>query len=134
MKKLFSVLALMFLITSNSFFCSCSDDDEQNGSNPLVGTVWSLNDYASGSKEYYVRYVEFVSENTVNIWDTFSGSKIWSGKYRIEGNKVYFQNLYHGYWKVYYMYATFTSKSLTMYFSFDENDSTAPYSDTYLKN
>lgn len=134
MKKLFSVLALMFVITSSSLLCSCSDDDEQSGNNPLVGTLWSLNDYAYGSKEYYVSYVEFVSENTVNIWDTYSGSKIWSGKYSIEGNKVYFKNLYHGYWKQYYMYATFTSKSLTMYYSFDEHHSSGPYSDTYLRN
>lgn len=129
MKKIF----LLFLMLTTSFFMvSCSEDDE-NGGNPLVGTLWAYDDVTAFTQTPYTSYIEFIDGNTVKVWDTYSSSVICTGTYSIEGNKITFYNLHHNYWDRYYMYATYSAKSLTIYYSFDKDYSTGPYSDTYIK-
>ena len=83
-------------------------------------------------KNEFTRYIEFVDNTTVQIWDT-DGHGPYHGTYTVNGNKVYFKNLHDRYWGRYYISATYTSRSLTVGFSYNAEHTTGPYYDTYTK-
>ena len=131
MKKVFYLMLVLSAITM-SFSCS-KDDDTLGNPNPLKGTLWYVEDEVTVfEKHEFTRYIEFVDNTTVKIWDT-SGHGPYNGTYTINGNKVIFNNLYDRYWYRYYISATYTSRSLTVAFSFDEQHETGPYYETYTK-
>ena len=126
----------MLLFTLIILSCiSCSNDKEDELSqNPLKDTLWSLNESTIGlfgDKDEYIRYIEFVGNNNVRIWDTYNNT-VYSGTYMVYGNTVEFNNLYDRYWRRYYIDGTFTSRSLTVSFSPDA-EHTFTHSDTYTK-
>lgn len=131
MKKVFYLMLVLSAITM-SFSCS-KDDDTSENPNPLKGTLWYVEDEVTVfEKNEFTRYIEFVDNTTVQIWDT-DGNGPYYGTYTIDGNKVIFNNLYDRYWDRYYISATYTSRSLTVAFSFDEQHKTGPYHETYTK-
>ena len=131
MKKIFG---LMLLCATLVGFVSC---EKENGSdNPLKGTLWSYDDEVTVfEKNEFTRYIEFVDNQNVNIWDT-DGSGPYTGTYKVDGNTVYFYNLYNAYWLQYYVKGTFTSRSMTVYFSYDYSPDTGYgnlYNDVFTK-
>ncbi len=110
-------------------FISCEKND--SNSNSLSGTLWSFDDEVTVfEKNEFTRYVEFVDDTNVSIWDT-DGSGPYSGIYSINGETVYFNNLYDKYWGRYYVKATYTSNRLTVYFKYEGLDNL--YTDVYTK-
>ncbi|MBQ1199653.1 MAG: hypothetical protein IIW05_01330 [Paludibacteraceae bacterium] len=131
MKKVFYLMLVLSAITM-SFSCS-KDDDTFENPNPLKGTLWYVEDEVTVfEKNEFTRYIEFVDNTTVKIWDT-DGHGPYNGTYTINGNKVIFNNLHDRYWDRYYISATYTSRSLTVAFSYDKQHETGPYYDTYTK-
>lgn len=121
-----AILSVMFT------YSSCSNHDD-TVNNPLAGTLWSFDDEVTVfEKNEFTRYIEFVDDNTVKVWDTDMGN-VYTGTYTYEGYNVTFSNLHDAYWDWYYIGATFTSKSLTISFSLDEDYKTGPYYETYTK-
>ena len=133
------LLSLMLILASCVCFSSCSDDEDDKSSgnsigNSLKGTLWYVDDEVTvfGKKNEFTRYVEFVDNTTVQIWDT-DGHGPYYGTYTVNGNKVYFKNLHDRYWGRYYISATYTSRSLTVGYSFNAEHTTGPYYETYTK-
>ena len=127
-------LSLMLILASCVCFSSCSDDDDDNSmGNSLVGTLWYVDDEVMVfDKNEFTRYIEFVDKTTVQIWDT-DGHGPYYGTYTVNGNKVYFKDLHDRYWGRYYISATYTSRSITVAYSFNAEHTTGPYYDTYTK-
>ncbi len=133
------LLSLMLILASCVCFSSCSDDEDDKSSgnsigNSLKGTLWYVDDEVTvfGKKNEFTRYIEFVDNTTVQIWDT-DGHGPYYGTYTVNGNKVYFKNLHDRYWGRYYISATYTSRSLTVGYSFNAEHTTGPYYETYTK-
>jgi hypothetical protein len=128
------LLSLMLILASCVCFSSCSDDeDDKSIGNSLKGTLWYVDDEVTVfEKNEFTRYIEFVDNTTVQIWDT-DGHGPYYGTYTVNGNKVYFKNLHDRYWGLYYISATYTSRSLTVGYSFNAEHTTGPYYDTYIK-
>lgn len=129
------LLTLALLFTSLINLTSCSNDKDELLSNPLSDTLWSLNEVTSGlfgENDEYTRYIEFVGNNNVKIWDTYNNN-VYYGTYRVIGNRVEFYDLYDKYWWRYYIDGTFSARSLTVNFSYDVEDTTRTYNDTYTK-
>ena len=130
------LLTLVLLLTSIVSFSSCSNDiEDELSNNPLRDTLWSLEEVTSGfwgGKDEYVRYIEFVGNSNVKIWDTYNNN-VYNGTYKVNGNKVEFYNLHDKYWLRYYVDGTFSTRSLTVNFSYKANDKTSTFSDTYTK-
>lgn len=121
-----AILSVMFT------YSSCSNHDD-TVNNPLAGTLWSFDDEVTVfEKNEFTRYIEFVDDNAVKVWDTDTGN-VYTGTYTYEGYNVTFSNLHDAYWDRYYIGATFTSKSLTISFSHDEDYKTGPYFETYTR-
>lgn len=124
----------MLLCATMVGFASCEKED--GVANPLKGTLWSYDDEVTVfEKNEFTRYIEFVDGQNVKIWDT-DGHGPYSGTYRVAGNTVYFQDLYNSYWRQYYVKASFTSRSLTLYFSYEHSADTGygqMYNDVYTK-
>ena len=130
MKKLISSMLLCITVALSVSSCS---NDEENLNNPLNSTLWSFEDEVTViNKHEFTRYIEFIDDSTVKIWDTDNGN-IYTGTYTVNGNKVTFSNLYDAYWMRYYIDGTFTSKSLTVSFSYDKEQTTNLSYDTYTK-
>lgn len=130
MKNFFSLLFIvsLTLVTMHS----CSKDDNRSG-NSLDGTLWSCDDEVTVFEpNYFTRYIEFVDDKTVKIWDTDTGNA-YTGTYKINGSGVTFYNLNDAYWNRFYIDGTFTSNSLTVSFSYDAEYTTGPYHETYIK-
>lgn len=120
------------LLSAITMTFSCSKNDDVLA-NPLKGTLWYVEDEVTVfEKNEFTRYIEFVDNTTVKIWDT-DGNGPYKGTYTINGNTVTFNNLHDRYWGRYYISATYTSRSLTVGFSFDAEHKTGPYYDTYTK-
>lgn len=124
MKKM---LFMMFVITSLISFSSCSEDEVQ--ANPLEGTLWSVEDEVF---DRFTRYIEFIDDNSVKVWDT-NGHGPFYGTYTIINNKVYFTKLIDKYWGWEYVEGTFTSRSLTVGHKYSDSSSTNLYYETYTK-
>lgn len=121
-----STLVAMFMLSS------CSNEDETSA-NPLKSTLWSFDDEVSVfEKDYFTRYIEFVDESTVKVWDTDNG-QVYTGKYKVDGNNVTFYNLHDTYWGWYYISGVFSSNSLTISYSYKENQTGGIYHNTYTK-
>ena len=121
----------MLILVTCIGFSSCSEEDEIL-SNPLKGTLWSVKDGVTlFSKEDIIRYIEFIDDKNVNVWDSYN-KDVYRGTYSIEGNKVTFHNLYDSYWNWYYVNGTFSSNSLTLAHSYDKGDTKNLYYITYL--
>lgn len=126
MKK---IICMMLLCTLMGGFCSCTKDE--NSSNPLKGTLWSFDDEVTVfEKNEFTRYIEFIDDTNVKMWDT-DGHGPYSGTYSVDGNNITFSNIYDKYWGYYYVKATYTSRSLTLYKKYDGLDNL--YSDVYTK-
>lgn len=123
------ILVLMLALASMVCMVSCTK--ESGSTNPLAGTLWSVEDVTVLGKNEYTRYIEFVDDTTVKVWDT-DNNQTHTGTYTVNGNSVKFKNLYDDYWWWYYLEGTFTSKSLTVTYAYhDANGS--KHSVTYTK-
>ena len=130
--KSFLMTVLLITVTSMTLVsCSKEDPEPEVENHPLSGTLWSCEDYASLAKEEYTRYIEFIDEKQVKVWDTYNGRE-YNGSYTLTGNKIVFHNLYDAYWMWYYVSANFTSHSLTLSYSYNKNQSNL-YKETYRK-
>ena len=110
--------------------CSKNGQDVET-SNSLKGTLWSRADKTFLDDEEYTRYIEFSDDKNVSVWDTYMGST-YSGTYTVVGNKVVFDNLYDSYWRWNYIEATFTSRSMTIRYSYGK-DGKETYTETFVK-
>ena len=114
------------------YLLSCTQKgNEAETSNALKGTLWSCADKTSLYNEEYIRYIEFSDDKNVSVWDTYNGTT-YSGTYIVIDNKVIFNNLYDSYWRWNYVEAIFTSRSMTIYFSFGK-DEKKTYTEIFLK-
>ena len=128
MKKFFSVMLLCATVVLS--FTACSDDEEMT--NSLQGTLWSFDDKVTVFEESeFTRYIEFTDGRNVKIWDT-DGNGPYSGTYTVNGNAVTFHNLHDRYWRRYYIDGVFSTRSLTVNFSYDEAHENI-YDETYTK-
>ncbi|MBO5984181.1 MAG: hypothetical protein J6P90_04070 [Rikenellaceae bacterium] len=123
------IVVLMLLCAAIVGLASCEKGDVV--SNSLSGTLWSFDDEVTVfEKNEFTRYIEFVDDKTVKIWDT-DGHGPYSGTYIVDGNNITFNNIYDKYWGYYYVKATYTTRSLTVYIKYDGLDNL--YSDVYTK-
>ena len=121
MKK---IVSLLMLLSTSFLITSCSKEDDGQSNNPLKGTIWSFEDEVTViNPNYFTRYIEFVDQNTVQVWDTDNNGRIYTGTYTVNGNKVLFHNLHDTYWDWYYVDGTFSSKSLTISYSYNGQNS-----------
>jgi hypothetical protein len=127
-------LSLMLILASCVCLSSCSDDeDDKSIGNSLEGTLWYVDDEVTVfEKNEFTRYIEFVDNTIVKIWDT-DGHGPYYGTYTVNGNKVYFKDLHDRYWDRYYSSATFSSRSMTVAHFWDAEQKVGPYYDTYTK-
>lgn len=129
MKKKFNCLFVIML--SLIVLSGCSSDDELK--NPLEATLWSFDDeIVVFEKHEFTRYIEFVDEQTVKVWDTNNGT-VYTGTYQVSGNSIIFHNLTDAYWDWHYIGGTFSSNSVTISYSYDKEHVTGPYYQTYTK-
>lgn len=126
MKKLLFCLFMLPILLG----CSKNGKDVET-SNSLKGTLWSRADKTFLDDEEYTRYIEFSDDKNVSVWDTYMGNT-YSGIYTVVGNKVVFDNLYDSYWRWNYIEATFTSRSMTIRYSYGK-DGKETYTETFVK-
>lgn len=105
-------LKFLTLLTITSIYISCSKEAQ----NPLKNTLWSDEDTTILTNQEFTRYIEFIDETTVKVWDTYNGYT-YTGTYTTNGNNVTFHNLHDSYWGWDYIEGTFSSKSLTITYS-----------------
>ena len=124
MKTFIRLSAIILLCSTLLFGCNGiqTDDPSKNDlpKNPLAGTLWSYDDVTSLGKEQYTRYIEFLDETNVRIWDTnnMSSNAVATGTYSISGSNVTFNGVWSKYWMKYYIRATFTSNTITAYYKY----------------
>ena len=128
LEKMKKFLGLMLLCATAFVFYSCSKD---NTSNPLEGTLWSHDSITSLLNIRYTKYVEFIDDSNVKIWDSYTNTS-YVGTYTIDGNTIKFYNLYNSYWKEHYAKGSFTSNSVTIHYYYDVEPSRL-YDDVYMK-
>ncbi len=115
MKSKSFLVAMLFMVTTCMVFVSCSKEDVDE--NPLVGTVWSVEEeYASGNGTY-THYIEFLDESTVKVWDTTLWSGTYTGSYSIKGKDITFSNLRDDYYK--FIDGSYYSSSLKVNLQYD---------------
>lgn len=132
MKK--QTLSLLLFLVTCVFLTSCSNENgDEPIKNPLSGSLWSFNDNVLYENEKFTRYIEFVDDKIVKVWDTFEGSfgGVYSGTYSVEGNKVRFSNLYDKYWWWSYVEGTFTSNTMKVLYKYPDDDYL--YDNIYIK-
>ena len=115
MKSKSVLKSMLLMIATSMMFVSCSKGEVDE--NPLIGTVWSLNEeYASGNGTY-THYIEFIDESTVKVWDTTVWSGTYTGTYSIKGNNITFSNLRDDYYK--FIDGTYYTNSLKVNLRYD---------------
>ena len=121
MKKQSLLITMLLMIATSMAFVSCSEDETSG--NPLAGTIWSVDEgYASGSGSY-TRYIEFVNESKVKVWETTLWGGTYTGTYTISGNNITFSNLRDDNYK--FINGTYYGNSLKVYLQYDRFGTTS---------